>query len=66
MNFVACGEKKISSWDIRSSRPVYENENNKKLLTCVRVVSNGSRVMTSSYDCHLKVYKSDTFEVTYQ
>lgn len=66
MNFVACGDKKITSWDIRSSKPLFDISNSKKILTCVRVLSNGSRIMSSSYDCHLKVYKSDTFEVTYQ
>lgn len=61
MNFVACGDKKITSWDIRSSHPRIENTSSKKTLSCIRVLSNGSRVMTSSYDSYLKVYKSDTF-----
>ena len=66
LNFVACGEKKISSWDIRSTKPQFENISNKKLVSCVRVASKGSRIISSSYDNYLKVYKSDTFEVTYQ
>ncbi len=66
MNFVACGDKKITSWDIRSAKPVFENFSSKKTLTCVRVLSNGSRIMSSSFDSYLKVYKSENCEVTYQ
>ena len=66
LNFVACGEKKITSWDIRSPQPLFENVSNKKLVSCVRVASKGSRIISSSYDNYLKVYKSDTFECTYQ
>jgi hypothetical protein len=40
--------------------------NNKKTVSSVHVISNGSRFMTSSFDQYLKVYKSDTFELTYQ
>lgn len=63
---MVCGDKKITSWDIRSSKPLLENFSSKKTLSCVRVVSNGSRIMSSSYDSYLKVYKSDSFEVTFQ
>ena len=61
LNFVVCGEKKITSWDIRSQKPLFENISSKKLVSCVRVASKGSRIISSSYDNYLKVYKTDTF-----
>jgi len=36
------------------------------MVSSVKYASNGSRFITSSFDHYLKVYKSDTFELTYQ
>jgi hypothetical protein len=40
--------------------------NNKKTVTSVRVASGGARFITGSFDHYLKVYRADTFELTYQ
>lgn len=36
------------------------------MVSSVKVVSNGSRYVTSSLDNYLKIFKSDTFQLTYQ
>jgi hypothetical protein len=36
------------------------------MVSSVKIVSNGSRYVTSSLDNYLKIFKSDTFELTYQ
>ena len=61
INFIACGDKRITSWDIRSNKPVFENESHKKTVNCVKVVSEGSRFISSSSDGYLKVYQSNSF-----
>lgn len=40
--------------------------NNKKTVSSVRVASGGARFITASFDQYLKVYRADTFELTYQ
>lgn len=66
MMFVGCGGNKVTLWDIRSEKCLMTASNHKKIVSCVRVVSEGSRFMTASYDTYFKIYKSDTFELTYQ
>jgi len=36
------------------------------MVSSVKYVSSGSRFITTSLDHYLKVYRSDTFEMTYQ
>lgn len=55
----------MSLWDVRTGKGLFEARNNKKIVSGVKVVSQGSRFMTSSYDNYLKVYQADTFELTY-
>ena len=66
MNFVSCGDKQIILWDIRKNKTVHQHVAGKKVISCVRVALDGSRILTSSYDQHFKVFKSDNFELTYQ
>ena len=35
-------------------------------MTCVKFLFNGDRFLTSSLDQSLKIYKTDSFEVTHQ
>lgn len=65
MTFVAVGGNKMSLWDVRTGKSLFEARNNKKIVSGVKVVSQGSRFVTSSYDNYLKIYQSDTFELTY-
>ena len=58
LNFLACGDKKITSWDLRYTNPLIENTGHKKTVTNVKVVSDGARFLSSSSDGYLKVYKS--------
>ena len=66
MTFAACGGNKVSLWDVRTGRELFSARNNKKVVSAVRVVNKGARFVTGSYDQYLKVYKADTFELTYQ
>ena len=45
---------------------MFEGRNNKKNVTNVRLISQGSRYVTTSLDHYLKVFKSDSYEMTYQ
>lgn len=65
MIFAAVGGNKMSLWDVRTGKGLFEARNNKKIVSGVRVVSQGIRFMTSSYDNYLKIYQADTFELTY-
>jgi WD40 repeat protein len=66
LTFVSCGGNKVFLWDIRNGKQLFSACNNKKTVSGVHVINNGSRFMTTSFDQYLKVYKSDTFELTYQ
>ena len=66
LTFVAAGGNKVSLWDVRTGKELFSAFNNKKIVSSVKVVNQGARFITSSYDQYLKVYKSDTFELTYQ
>lgn len=48
------------------SKQLFSACNNKKTVTSIHLINNGSRFLTTSFDKYLKVYKSDTFELTYQ
>lgn len=66
LNFIVGGERKITTWDIRNNKPIFINENHKKTVNCVKVISQGSRFLSVSSDQSLKVYRSDNFHITYQ
>lgn len=66
LTFVSCGGNKVFLWDIRTGKQLFSACNNKKTVSSVQVISNGSRFITSSFDQYFKVYKSDTFQLTYQ
>lgn len=66
LNFIVGGGNKVSIWDIRTGKTLFEGRNNKKVVTNVKLISEGSRYITTSLDHYLKVFKSDTFELTYQ
>lgn len=61
LTFAAAGGNKLSMWDLRTNKPLFEGRNNKKVVTSVKVVQDGSRIITSSQDQYLKIYKTDTF-----
>lgn len=63
---MASGGNKVSLWDVRTGKELFSACNNKKIVSAVKVVNHGSRFVTASYDQYFKVYKSDTFELTYQ
>ena len=63
---MACGGNKVSLWDVRTGKELFSACNNKKTVSGVHVVNQGSRFITTSFDHYLKVYKSDTFELSYQ
>jgi len=65
LTFAAVGGNKMSLWDVRTGKELFQARNNKKIVSGVKVVSHGSRLMTSSYDQYLKVYQADTFELTF-
>lgn len=65
-SFVVGGGKKVSLWDIRRGEKLGWAGNNKKPVSGVRVFSQGARFITISLDHYLKVYRSDTLELTYQ
>ena len=65
LTFAAVGGNKMSLWDVRTGKELFQARNNKKIVSGVKVVSHGSRFMTSSYDNYLKVYQADTFELTF-
>jgi WD40 repeat protein len=65
LTFAAVGGNKMSLWDVRTGRELFQARNNKKIVAGVKVVSHGSRFMTASYDQYLKVYQADTFELTF-
>ena len=52
-------------WDLRTGKELFQARNNKKIVSGIKVVNQGSRFMTASYDNYLKVYQADTFELTY-
>jgi hypothetical protein len=47
-------------------RQLFNGCNNKKTVSTVKVASGGARFITGSFDHYLKVYRADTFELTYQ
>jgi hypothetical protein len=51
---------------VRTGKELFSACNNKKTVSGVHVVNQGSRFITTSYDQYMKVYKSDTFSLTYQ
>jgi hypothetical protein len=53
-------------WDLRMGRQLFSACNNKKTVSSVKVASGGARFITASFDQYLKVYRADTFELTYQ
>jgi WD40 repeat protein len=61
LTFAAAGGNKVSLWDLRTAKPLFEGRNNKKIVSCVKVIKDGSRFITTSYDNYLKIYKADTF-----
>jgi WD40 repeat protein len=65
LTFAAVGGNKMSLWDIRAGKELFQAKNNKKIVSGVKVLSQGSRFATVSYDQYLKIYQSDTFELTY-
>ena len=66
LSLASVGGTTLKVWDIRTSKLMFENSNNKKTLTCVRTLRDGDRILTSSLDQQLKVYNTSTLEVTYQ
>lgn len=65
LSFVACGGTAVSVWDVRNGKQLNYSGNNKKTVTCARVLESGERFLTGSLDQHLKIYSSDTFELTF-
>jgi hypothetical protein len=53
-------------WDLRMGKQLFSACNNKKTVSSVKVASAGTRFITASFDQYLKVYRSDTFQLTYQ
>jgi U3 small nucleolar RNA-associated protein 15 len=66
LSFIVGGGNKVSIWDIRTGKAMFEGRNNKKVVTNVKLISQGSRYITTSLDHYLKVFKSDSYEMTYQ
>jgi WD40 repeat protein len=60
LTFVACGGNKVSIWDVRTGKELFSACNNKKTVSGVKVVSQGSRFITGSFDRYFKVYKADS------
>lgn len=65
LSFVACGGTAVSVWDVRNGKKLHYGANNKKTVTCIKVLESGERFLTGSLDQHLKVYSTDLFELTY-
>jgi WD40 repeat protein len=65
-SFIVGGGNKVSIWDIRTGKAMFEGRNNKKVVTNVKLISQGSRYITTSLDYYFKVFKSDSYEMTYQ
>ena len=42
--FAAVGGNKMSLWDIRTGKELFQARNNKKIVSGVKVISNGSRL----------------------
>jgi WD40 repeat protein len=59
--FAAVGGNKMSLWDVRTGKELFQARNNKKNVSGVKVISHGSRFMTGSIDNYLKIYQADTF-----
>ena len=66
MTFVSCGGNKVFLWDLRMGRQLFSGCNNKKTVSSVKVANGGARFITSSFDQYVKVFRADTFELTYQ
>ena len=61
LSFIVGGGNKVSIWDIRTGKAMFEGRNNKKVVTNVKLISQGSRYITTSLDHYLKVFKSDSY-----
>lgn len=49
-----------------NKEPISVLSSHKKTLTCVRFVSNGDRVFTSSLDKMVKVFNCENYQLTHQ
>ena len=55
--FLSVGGTKTQLWDIRrNSSPVFSVMSNIKTVSSVKIIQNGKRVLTGSYDQFFKVY----------
>ena len=58
--FASVGGTALKVWDIRTNKLLFENLNNKKTLTTVRVMGDSDRILTGGLDQQLKIYNSST------
>lgn len=66
LSFASVGGPSLKVWDVRTNKCLFQNYNNKKTLTNVKILSEGDRILTAGLDQQLKIYNSSTLEVTYQ
>ncbi|KAL4490288.1 hypothetical protein ABPG72_004327 [Tetrahymena utriculariae] len=65
-SFATVGGTQVSIWDLRAGNAIDKLNHNLKTLTCGKYISNGDRLITSSIDQSMKIYRTDTYQITHQ
>ncbi|CAG9790945.1 unnamed protein product [Diatraea saccharalis] len=64
--FISAGGTEIKVWDIFNGGKLLANiSQHHKTVTCLRLASNNSRLMSASLDRHVKIYDISTFKVVH-
>ncbi|EAR85061.1 U3 small nucleolar RNA-associated protein, putative (macronuclear) [Tetrahymena thermophila SB210] len=65
-SFATVGGTSVNIWDLRTGNAIETLNHNLKTITCAKFISNGDRLITSSIDQSMKIYRTDTYQITHQ
>lgn len=64
--FLSAGGTEIRVWDaLAGGRLLAKMSHHHKTITCLRIASNGRRILSGSLDRHVKVYDAGTFKTVH-